>query len=501
MSPKITVNDCQEIVWQYVKKDISDLLKNTRLANYDWGQKEYVTLPKSKGMIEKVRAFAEKHKISLPDSVNEDLPQQFFVKRIQMSQAEFCKEPLKKPLPGLLTDYQKAAVAYAAHTHRCFIADPNPSDRRAEALGALFQLKAFPAILVIRPGERDHWLNEIRRILGNMFVCNFRDVNDRTPKESIWLLEYPEVERGGIMLQQDWKTPYAIVVDDAEMVKSADNQRAQNVYKLAWSCTYCFLLADLPVNLSPVDLRNPLHLLGKGGEFAKIDTFLGSLTNDPAINQTYIYKPHVYKEHLRVLYQTLRSNCLVRRAADPGVHIIDKVEFVELGNLPKGLDSNDIRSDWRRLGLRKADAIMTWIGDFGEKYAGKFLVIAHHQDLIREIQEQVDMPVIYGNQSQATRNQVVTDFIEDPHRCYLVLADDADLPDPMPQVSLIVIAELLITPQKLYRLVDAVRRDEPNKPIQIVYLVSNDYLDVRSLGRLNLRRVDISKLLSNKEDE
>lgn len=253
-----------EILWQYLPKKYCEELKQIRLGQYDWHYRCYVTWPSTPEKAKTALCFADEAGITVPHAVRvaledpDGVVSAFFSARVKLSQAESYAGEMAPELRQRLTPFQQAGAAYAAHTRRCFIADPRPEDRRASALGAIHEVNGYPCILVGRANERDTWKRQIQDLLPDVPLVFLAQVHGQVPDRCIWFVAYDELERVEYSMLANI-TPCSIIIDHADMIKKPDARRSERVLSLARRTRYRYLLTDFPVNVSPSDLREPLH--------------------------------------------------------------------------------------------------------------------------------------------------------------------------------------------------------------------------------------------------
>jgi hypothetical protein len=497
----IEINRFGEIFWGYLSSDLYREREKLQLGLRDWHTgNRYVTWPESLEKIEMVIGFVQRHQLEVRSKIGISLEQPqalmeyFFSKRIEMSWAEDPQpEKLTHPFPINLTPSQMAAADYATHTHCCFIADIQAVDRRAAALGAIEQADAYPCILVLPKTEREAWIEQCCDILPSTEVLNLVDANDRTPKKSIWLVEYSQLEQFHFPF---WLPYQSVIIDHADFIKNPDAKRSQKVAGLARPAKYRFLLTDFPVNLSPADLREPLRILGKQDSFADLQSFLAAEPPDPLDASTSSFLLYKRQQKLEHLYRCLRATCLVRRGNNPGLQIRRQVENVKTTQLPEKFQPGEIKNCLRELGLQKTAGVIEWLWKFVPKIQGKILIVAHHNDVVEALSAGLNIPAIYRKVGDSERCQHWKDFLAPNGPRALVLSAKAALPESLSGVTALVLVELIITPQQLSRLVSCILDKDPQVALSIHHLVaSGNPLDLDALARLDLRLENIEIVL------
>ncbi len=509
MKPYPSINDFGEIDWSFQSKELVQEVSQLGLASYDWYARAYVTSPVSIHLVDQLIGFARRKgvvihpnpKLGLSLADPQGLIEHYFWSRLELSECDAYSGSLARPLNQSLSDYQKAAVLYAVHTRCCFIADPDAGDRQIEALAAVHQVQGYPSVLVCREQERADWLAQIRAYLPETIqALDACEVNAGTPAQSIWLLDYHDLEQGA-GLPADAPRYHSVIVDHAHFVKNAEANRTQVVAALARKVRYRFLVTDFPVNLAPSDLKEPLEILGKAGEFHGLADFLNLSGPDPLLNREMVRSAAEHQRKLAMLYQQLRSTCLVRRAADPGLRSQNHIHPIELGPIPARINEETVFSDLRRFGLQKVTQAITWLRKFLQDRPGKVLIFAHHNDVVEEISTALDIPAVYGKISEEQRALLAAALASPTGLPALIVANDVELAWDLGQVDAIVLVELLLTPRQLYGIVDHLLPADATHSLPIHYLYARDVLDWDALTRLNLRLTDYVQILDGLEPE
>ena len=507
----ITLNQFGEILWDiWDEPEALQELESGSLANFDDLHRCYVTWPTSLPRLKSFLEFINAYELKLHPTLQawlqtpEKLVEFFWLNRLAMSRAETYPGRLPGRLKEYLNPLQQAAAAYAAHVRCSFIADPKPEDRRAAALGAICLLRGWPVILVCRREERDLWETQARRILpDDSAFLNLSQVNLRTPEKSVWFVQYDELHAGFRPPPPEVKYRTTLV-DHADWIKHPNSQRSARVAEIAVRSQYRFLLTHFPVDLAPRDLLEPLNILGQQANFERLLGFLKNITPNPAYNR-WIYQGE-YLDHLEKLYYQLRTTCLVRRGNDPGLSVQRNIVRVGLAQeFPEWVNPADVKSEWRELGLKKLPAVITWLKTFLTKQPGKVLIIAYHNQVVEEIAQQLGILAIYGGvASEARRETIIQSFLSPEGPPALVVASRAGISWKLPAVGTVILAELLITPQDYFGILDSLQDAQEQKQARrqlLVYLlVSNSSQDWGAMECLKLRIADDQRVLDQTQE-
>lgn len=508
MHVKPYINYLGEINWGDLPEDLAAEMRRTGLASFDWYLKAYVTYPATRAMVGAAKDFAQKQGVHIQDNPKfnlsveqpEQLVEHFHLQRIILSQSSEHPYPLAHEAVGKLSAYLKAAVVYAVRTRCCIIADPNEVDQKIIALAATQQVRGFPCVVICRDEERQQWIDLAREYLpADVRIVEHSCVNAQTPKRSLWLMDYHDLEQG-MGLPNEAPRFNAIIIDQAHYVKNISARRTKIAAALARRTNYRFLVTDFPENISPRDLKELIKILGKEAEFEHLGKFLDTLTNDPQDSRYPAHANRQYQERLAALYRKLRATCLVRRAADPGLRAQIHIQPIGLSGMPEWIDAADVLSLLRALGLQKVARAIDWLKDYRRQQTGKMIIFAHHQDVVTELSQALGIPKIFGNvTSERQRDEIIADFVRAEGAAALVLSSDIELTWDLSQVQAIVFAELLITPRQLYGIVDQILGEDPTRILPVHLLYADQYLDLSALKRLELRLEDYGLVMDGEK--
>jgi SNF2 family DNA or RNA helicase len=171
-------------------------------------------------------------------------------------------------LGGELRPFQRAAVAYALSSRRCFLADEQGLGKTVEALAALEADGAYPAVVVCPASLKLNWRREIEHWLPHRSVTVVSGTTGVHEAADIVVLNYEIVHahRARLGLRQ----PKALVLDESHYVKNPRAKRTQAVRRLVGALAPEALrlaLTGTPVMNHPEELIAQLRVLGRLEEF------------------------------------------------------------------------------------------------------------------------------------------------------------------------------------------------------------------------------------------
>lgn len=136
---------------------------------WDGGSKRWL-LPLTSSSIEALGKFLEiaRQSLSLEDSAGilEELSKiKEEAEAMQASSMAADADFEVKGLGGELRPFQKAGVAYASKSKRCFIADEMGLGKTVQALATVHYLNAYPALVVCPASLKINWMREANKWL------------------------------------------------------------------------------------------------------------------------------------------------------------------------------------------------------------------------------------------------------------------------------------------------------------------------------------------------
>jgi SWI/SNF-related matrix-associated actin-dependent regulator of chromatin subfamily A-like protein 1 len=171
-------------------------------------------------------------------------------------------------LGGELRPFQRAGVAYALWSRRCFIADEQGLGKTVEALATLEADDAYPAVVVCPASLKLNWQREIEHWVPHRSVTVVSGTSGVHAPADIVVLNYEIVHahRARLALRR----PKALVLDESHYVKNPRAKRTQAVRRLVGALAPDALrlaLTGTPVMNHPEELIAQLRVLGRLEEF------------------------------------------------------------------------------------------------------------------------------------------------------------------------------------------------------------------------------------------
>jgi SWI/SNF-related matrix-associated actin-dependent regulator of chromatin subfamily A-like protein 1 len=171
-------------------------------------------------------------------------------------------------LGGELRPFQRAGVAYALESRRLFLADEQGLGKTVQALAALEEDDAFPAVVICPASLKLNWERETKHWLPHRSVHVVMGGGKAIPKAEITILNYEIVHahRERLAISR----PKALILDESHYVKNPSAKRTRAVRRLAEALpegAFKLALTGTPVMNHPDELIAQLRILGRLEEF------------------------------------------------------------------------------------------------------------------------------------------------------------------------------------------------------------------------------------------
>jgi superfamily II DNA or RNA helicase len=225
-------------------------------------------------------------------------------------------------LGGELRPFQRAGVAYVLRARRTFLADEQGLGKTVQALAALEEDGAYPAVVVCPASLKLNWQREAERWLPHRSVAVVSGTGTVAPAADVTVLNYEIVHahRGRLALRR----PKALVLDESHYVKNPRAKRTVAVRRLAESLAedaLCLALTGTPVMNHPDELIAQLRILGRLSQFGSGARFARRFQGAGAEERIHWH---------------LRRTCFVRRAK---ADVLPQLPAKRHVAVPVGLDN------------------------------------------------------------------------------------------------------------------------------------------------------------------
>ncbi len=419
-------------------------------------------------------------------------------------------------LGGELLPYQRAAVAYALKTRRCFIADEMGLGKTVEALATLQAAEAFPALVVTPAVVKLNWRSEARRwlpgrsiaILGGKSAAPKKKAKaekEVSPDEAdIVIINYDVLSKHEELASLEFK---ALVLDECHYVKNPQAKRTQQVYALSKNIPMRLLLSGTPLLSRPVELLPQLMVLDRLQELGGRQFFLKHYCDAKMTKWGMDYSG---AKNLKELNTELRRICYVRRNKKavltelPEKRItrvalgMDREHFKQYVSLMedfksylirqaklKGKARSEVDRSLKAEGLTKLNAakqvvaqgklseVIAWVETFLSSEE-KLVLFAVHLDIIAALKEHfTDAVSITGSDSAESRFKAVESFQNDENVRLIILQLQAGgVGITLTAASNVAFAELGWTPGEHEQAEDRCHRIGQENAVNCWYLVA-----------------------------
>jgi superfamily II DNA or RNA helicase len=225
-------------------------------------------------------------------------------------------------LGGELRPFQRAGVAYVLKARQTFLADEQGLGKTVQALAALEEDGAYPAVVVCPASLKLNWQREAARWLPHRSVAVVSGTGTVAPAAEVTILNYEIVHAHRTRLAL--RRPKALVLDESHYVKNPRARRTVAVRRLAESLAPDGLrlaLTGTPVMNHPDELIAQLRILGRLSQFGSGARFSRRFQGAGAEERIHWH---------------LRRTCFVRRAK---ADVLPQLPAKRQVAVPVGLDN------------------------------------------------------------------------------------------------------------------------------------------------------------------
>ena len=171
-------------------------------------------------------------------------------------------------LGGELRPFQRAGVAYVLRARRTFLADEQGLGKTVQALAALEEDDAYPAVIVCPASLKLNWQREAAHWLPHRSATVVSGTGTVAAAADLTIINYDIIHahRARLALRR----PKALVLDESHYVKNPRAKRTKSVRRLAESLAPDALrmaLTGTPVMNHAEELIPQLRILGRLDEF------------------------------------------------------------------------------------------------------------------------------------------------------------------------------------------------------------------------------------------
>ncbi len=431
-----------------------------------------------------------------------------------------------------LRPYQRDGVGFLVNKRRAFLADGMGLGKTVQALLALENLQAHPAIIVCPASVKLSWQAEILKWVPWRSVQVLQKGRDKLQDPDLIVLN-PELLPGAIeelLLQH----PRAVVLDEAHYFKNPNAQRTQLAEDLMEAVPVRFALSGTPIPNRRPDIIQQLRLLGQLEDVLYI--YKGVLPHWWTPAQGPLRHDHAMRaiEALprKELHQRLKDTCFLRRTKDevhadlPAFHRTrrdlvleersgyrrEEESFVEWvrrlrKDFPDGWGATERLQGRQHLGrlrreaaLAKIPAVVEWAeGLEGERA----IYFAHHKQVVKELAKALpgNTPVITGDVPSIARQSMIDGLGNYDGLVATMDASGQGVDGMQMHARHVVFLELDWTPTKHEQCEGRLHRIGQENPVEAWYFTAQDTIDTAMMHRLDEKWKDLQGILEGDDDE
>lgn len=414
-----------------------------------------------------------------------------------------------------LYPFQRQGVRYLLEKRRAILADEMGLGKTVQALvwAAILRRRA-PApvrVLVVCPAVMKlTWAREITRWLGEAPAVARTGRDLPTSADTTYVVNYDLLPR--LLPHLRYWGPAVIIFDEAHYLKNPRAQRTRAARMLAADVPHVALLTGTPVLNRPIELAEPLRILGRLGQFGGWLRFATHYCGARRGPFGWEYGP-VSAQRLAELHTALSRCCYLRRTkaevlADLPPKQISVVPLPITNRAAYRLAAQDVvqylrlvRGDdaaWRasraerlvRLGVLKQlaaegklAAALEWIGDFLEETDQKLVVFAVHHAVLAALvdglrERGVEVAVVRGGDPADTR-QAEVDRFQTRGACRVLVASllAAGVGLTLTAASHVAFLEYGWRPADHRQAEDRCHRIGQSRPVTVYHLVADGTVD------------------------
>lgn len=418
--------------------------------------------------------------------------------------------PIKLKKGYSLRNYQAQAVELLKKNNFLLLGDDLGLGKTVSAIGALAEIKALPAIIVVPSHLAIQWQNEIRKFT-NLRVAIVEKSSPRQyklpPKKDVYIMRYSGL--------QGWQDTFeelgfkTVIFDEAHYLRRDVSKRYEGAKELTKHSQYNLGLTASPIYNRGEEIFNILNILNEDGLGYK-EEFMREWTN----YDNHIKDPQAFGTYLRENFMFLRRTPEEVGRELPEINkIIQNVDFDEKlvrdhEKLMKSLALRILQGSTKEerfsaggqldlklrqvTGISKARAIAKYVEILLQN--GRQVVVAGWHREVYRIWESIlheYNPLYYtGSESPKQKNETLAKFknpnLKDHNLMFMSLKSVEGV-DGLQYTDCkdIVFGELDWSPAKHEQAIGRLRRDGQNKQVTAHYLVSDsgsDPLMIQLLG-------------------
>lgn len=430
-------------------------------------------------------------------------------------------------LGGELRPFQRAGVAYAQSHERVFIADEMGLGKTIQALATIQAAEAFPALIVCPASLKLNWQREAEKWLPGRSVVVVSGTKGDIEADVV-VINYDILGRNKKRLMA--RGFASVTLDESHYIKNHKAQRTKHAQELGAEARVRLCLTGTPVLNRPAELLPQLDFLGRLDD---LGGFWGFAKRYCKAHKKNVGAKFVWDfsgaDHLDELNDKLRANCYIRRnKADVlkelpakqrsvvNITIDNRKEYnkVEMEFIKwyekrmqeiaaAGEDKEKVAALKRDAGVQalvkieylkqvsargKMAAVVDWVESFLETDE-KLVLFAHHQEIIDQLAQKFNAPVVTGSVSMEDRQAAVDAFQNDADTRLIILNIKAGgVGLTLTAASNVAFCELDWTPAAHDQAEDRCHRIGQENSVNAWYLLGDRTIDVMIANLIEQKR-------------
>lgn len=445
------------------------------------------------------------------------------------------KEPdfFSEPKSHELMEYQRQGIKFGIRRGgRVLIADDMGLGKTVQALGIAWEYReSFPMLIVCPSSLRNVWEDQIQRWLGLDPETVQIIFSGSTPIEStarIVVVSYALLGKSEQLQTFHGKTYKLVISDERHYIKNPDAQRSQALLKVAGAAERVILVSGTPILNSAMELYPLLQILdpkiADKHEFAR--RYFGGINTD--FGKTKYIDPRREEELHAYLFKTVgirrKKEQVLSQLPPKTRQTIPLAASSPIGKLKAmedklfkfaGEDAKkdpkwwaDLRTASHFLMEAKKRSVGEYITDVLDNGIGKFLLFAHHKEMLDSLENVLKERVggggyirIDGSMSSQRQRADLKRFQED-RQCHGGLLSITALAEgqTITNAKIVIFAELVWTPSTIDQCEGRAHRSGQQRSVLIQYLLLQDSeVDRRCYQRLEETHQHAAKVLDNNE--
>lgn len=432
-----------------------------------------------------------------------------------------------------LYPYQKAGVAYATEKQRTFIADEMGLGKTIQALATTEHTNQYPALIICPTSLTEDWKTKIEEALPHRTTQTIEGRTTPNMTETDYtIIGYPNIHAQKQHLNK--QQHQTLILDESHYCKNPEAQRtkaAKNIAKNIPQTGNILLLTGTPITNMPAEYAPQLEILGHieqfGGRWNFYKRYCGAYrdnwghwqtngaTNTTELReklQTLCYirreKQHVLPDLPPITYNTIHTTMDKKHRTMYNHALNDLQEWYtqqqEQQAINQGTNPNQARikahyatqnyenliqlTELRKIAAQsKIPHALEWTQNANEQ-GQKIVIAAHHRHIVQTLANELDAPMIIGNQTPKDTEKAKHQFMNNPKCQNIIISIEAAAHGHTLTASHnMLFIEAPWTPAKYHQTCARIHRIGQNHPATIHNLINPQTIDQHIYNTLHTK--------------